>query len=161
MFARDFLSLHTAPLPFPKTPASKSRVSITSKLIQTKALQVALLTSSTGGAMPQAVEVVGESEQEGLSDLHDQATARSARRQLAFHHREDGFYLRPLSVLFLRKLAIHLPAQRSLRNTPTWLRWTNTLHPPALPNMQVIGFGIELGIGQHQAQWCASCRRIH
>ena len=48
MFARGVLSLHTAcpersrraPLSVPKTPAPKSPVSITSKLIETKALQV-------------------------------------------------------------------------------------------------------------------------
>src|SRR6267378_1814958 len=38
--ARGVLSLHTAPLSVPKTPTSKSRVSITSKLIETKRLQV-------------------------------------------------------------------------------------------------------------------------
>jgi len=121
---------------------------------------VALLTSSPSGAKPETVEVVGESEKEGLSDLPDQATTGSACRQLAFYHREDGFYLRPWSVRFLRKIAIHLPAQRSLRNTPTGLCRNNTLRPPALPNRQGIGFGIELGLGQHQAQWCESCRRI-
>src|SRR5882724_6914068 len=128
--------------------------------VDSKEFKVALLTFSTGGARPQAIEVVGESEEEGLSDLQDQATARSLFLQLAFHHREDGFHLRPLSVLFLRKIAIHLPAQRSLRNTPTWLCRNNTLRPPAVPNRQGIGFGIELGLGQHQAQWCESCRRI-
>src|SRR5258705_12150199 len=40
MRARGVLSLHTAPLSVPKTPASNSRVSITSKLIETKRLQV-------------------------------------------------------------------------------------------------------------------------
>src|SRR5882724_11753982 len=40
MFARGVLSLHTAPLSVPKTLATNSRISITSKLIQTKALQV-------------------------------------------------------------------------------------------------------------------------
>src|SRR5258708_1838561 len=40
MFARGVLSLHAAPLSVPKTPASNSRVSITSKLIDTKRLQV-------------------------------------------------------------------------------------------------------------------------
>src|SRR5882757_2794541 len=39
-FARGVLPLHTAPPSVPKTPASKSRVSITSKLIETKRLQV-------------------------------------------------------------------------------------------------------------------------
>src|ERR1700731_5052692 len=40
MFARKFLSLHTAQLPVQKTLATNSRISITSKLIETKALQV-------------------------------------------------------------------------------------------------------------------------
>jgi hypothetical protein len=40
MFARGVLSPHTAQLPVPKTLATNSRISITSKLIQTKRLQV-------------------------------------------------------------------------------------------------------------------------
>jgi len=40
MFARGVLSLHIVQLSVPKTPASNSRVSITSKLIETKRLQV-------------------------------------------------------------------------------------------------------------------------
>jgi hypothetical protein len=40
MFARGVISLHTAHLSVPKTLASKSRVSITSKLIEIKGLQV-------------------------------------------------------------------------------------------------------------------------
>src|SRR5713101_7013730 len=40
MLARGMLSLHTARLSVPKTPASKSCASITSKLIQIKGLQV-------------------------------------------------------------------------------------------------------------------------
>src|SRR6266481_4991738 len=40
MFARGVLSLHTAPPSVPKTPASKSCVPITSKLIENKPLQV-------------------------------------------------------------------------------------------------------------------------
>ncbi len=40
----------------------------------------ALLTSSQGGVMPQAVEVVGQAEQEGLADLGGQA-APGAREE--------------------------------------------------------------------------------
>ena len=40
MFARGVVSLRTAQLPVPKTLTSKSRVSITYKLIQNKRLQV-------------------------------------------------------------------------------------------------------------------------
>ena len=92
--------------------------------------------------MPETVEVVGESEKEGLSDLQDQATTGSACRQLAFYHREDGFYLRPWSVRFLRKIAIHLPAQHSLRNTPTWLCRNNTLRPMRANNMGTADQGL-------------------
>jgi hypothetical protein len=40
MLARGWAYLHTAPLPVPKNPAAKPCVSITSKLIQTKRLQL-------------------------------------------------------------------------------------------------------------------------
>src|SRR6266702_8636385 len=40
MLARKLFSPSSAQLPYPKTPASKSPVSITSKLIENKALQV-------------------------------------------------------------------------------------------------------------------------
>src|SRR5882762_912875 len=40
MRARGVLSLHTAPISVPKTPASKSCVPITSKLIETEGLQL-------------------------------------------------------------------------------------------------------------------------
>ena len=40
MFARGVVSLHTPPLPGRKPSSVKSRVSITSKLIQTKGLQL-------------------------------------------------------------------------------------------------------------------------
>ena len=40
MFARGVLSLHTEQLPVQKTLATNSRISISSKLIETKALQI-------------------------------------------------------------------------------------------------------------------------
>jgi hypothetical protein len=40
MFARGWACLHTAQLPVPKNPAAKPCVSITSKLIESKRLQV-------------------------------------------------------------------------------------------------------------------------
>src|SRR5437879_1049212 len=39
-----------------------------------------------GESMPQAVEVVGQAEQERLADLHRQATSRSPRGELTFDH---------------------------------------------------------------------------
>src|SRR5258705_7844429 len=53
--ARGVLSLHTAPPPVPKTPASNSCVPITSKLIENKPLQVLYsghLRKTGGGGVP-------------------------------------------------------------------------------------------------------------
>jgi hypothetical protein len=58
--------------------------------------------------MPQAVEVIGEPEEQGLADLHGQAAAGGAGRQFSLNHREDGFDLGSLCVLFLRKSPVHL-----------------------------------------------------
>jgi hypothetical protein len=35
------------------------------------------------------------------------------------------------------------------------------LRAAALPNVLMVGFGIELGIRQHHTQWRAAHRRIH
>src|SRR5437660_1221344 len=134
MFVRDFLSLHTAPLPFPKTPASKSRVSITSKLIQTKALQAALLTSSMTRRVPQAIEVVSETEQQGLANLRCQCAPRSARRKFAFDHRENSFDLRALPIVFSWKSSVHLVADGPLGDAPARVRRDNAVRSPSSPN---------------------------
>jgi hypothetical protein len=69
MFAREVLPLHTAPISVPKTPASKSCACLTSKLIQTKALQV--LHSGhlrkTGGGPPSSLRA--KSRRAGISSL--------------------------------------------------------------------------------------------
>ncbi len=122
---------------------------------------MALLTSSVSPRVPQAIEVVSEAEQQGLADLRGQAASRSARRKFAFDYRENGFDLRALPITFLWKRPAHRVAQGSFRNAPAGVRRDDALRSPALPNVLVIGFGIELGIGQHPAEGRASCGRIH
>ncbi len=48
MFARKLLSLHTAQLPVRTPLVAKSRVSATSKLIETKGLQVGIIYLTQG-----------------------------------------------------------------------------------------------------------------
>src|SRR5260370_40837898 len=111
--------------------------------------------------VPQAIEVVSEAEEEGLANLRLQAAPRSARRKFAFNHRENGFDLGALPIVFPWKSPMHLVADGSLRNAPARVRRDDALRSPALPNVLVVGFRIELGIRQHQAEGRASSRRIH
>src|SRR5260370_41097628 len=111
--------------------------------------------------VPQAVEVISQAEQQGLADLRSQAAARSAGGEFALDHRKGGFDLRALSIALLRKLPVHLSTQNSFGNPPARLRRDNALRSPALPNMLVVGFGIKLGIGKHQAQRNVLGGRVH
>src|SRR5207249_9709861 len=63
----------------------------------------ALLTSSVNGPMPQAVNVVGQTEQQGLADLGSQTAPGGARGELAFDGREHAFDLGALPIRFFRK----------------------------------------------------------
>ncbi len=101
--------------------------------------------------MPQVVEVVGEPEEQGLADLHGQAAAWGARRKFSFDHREDGFDLGSLSVLFLRKSSVHLITNSPSRDAAARFGGNDATGSPALPDIFVISFGIEPGIGQHLA----------
>src|SRR5690348_12078127 len=120
---------------------------------------MALLTSSISGAMPQAVEVVGKTEEQGLANLRCQAAPRRARREFAFDYREDGFDLGALPVRFFREGAVHLIANGAIGDTPA-LGGDDAPGPQALPNMLVIRFRVKLRIRQHQANGRAACRHI-
>src|ERR1700730_13598630 len=119
----------------------------TSKFI---GLKVALLTSSRSEAMPQAIEVVGKAEQQRLADLHGQAAPGSARGEFAFGHRDDRFDDGALAVWFFRKGPIHLITDGAVGDTPT-LGGDDAPRSQTLPNVLVVGLGIKLRIGQHQA----------
>jgi len=74
---------------------------------------VALLTSSPSGAMPETVEVVGESEKEGLFGLAGPGDDRERVPTACVLPREDGFYLRRGPYGFCGKLRYICP-----RNVP-------------------------------------------
>src|ERR1700704_1083026 len=61
-----------------------------------------------GETMPQAVDVVGQAEQQGLADLGGQAAPGCARGELAFDGGEDAFDLVALPIRFFRKSSEHL-----------------------------------------------------
>src|SRR5258708_1221597 len=99
MFAREFLSLHTARLSFPKTLPSKSCVPLTSKLIQTKALQVLYsghLRKTGGRGSYRLVHTAHHDFQRGLP-------AKSCYSRTYVTHRGWGYtgpQVRPLPQIF-------------------------------------------------------------
>ena len=108
--------------------------------------------------MPQAIEIVGKAEEEGLANLDRQATPRGARK-LAFDHRKDGFHLAVLPVRFFRKGAVHLVANGAVGDAPA-LGGNDAPGSQVLPNVLVVGFGVKLCIRQHQADGCTASRHV-
>jgi hypothetical protein len=117
------------------------------------------LTSSRSAPMPQAVEVVGQAEEQGLADLGVQAASRCARGELAFDSGEDAFDLGALPIRFFRKGSEHLIPNDAIGDTPA-PRGNDALGSQALPNVQVVGFGVKLRIRQHHTEGNAACRHI-
>lgn len=111
--------------------------------------------------MPQAIEVKGQAEQHRLANLHWQAATGSFRREFAFDHREDRFHFRAWRVQFLRERAVHLIADGSFRNAASGVGRDYALGSERAADMPVIGFGIELGISQHQPDWRDTASRVH
>ena len=85
MFARGWAYLYTAPPPVPKNPAAKPCVSITSKLIQTKGLQVLyfghLRKTGGRGELPAGTRCYGKSGTGGM--FSSNLTSRSNARKLS------------------------------------------------------------------------------
>src|SRR5713226_6829757 len=108
--------------------------------------------------MPQAVNVVGQAEQQSLADLGGQAAPGGARGELAFDGGEDAFDLGALPIRFFRKGAEHLIPNGAVGDTPA-PRGNDALGSQALPNVLVVGFGIKLRIREHHTDRSAACRR--
>src|SRR3989475_7680054 len=130
-----------------------------STLTRMPILHVALLTSSMRETMPQAVNVVGQAQQQGLADLGGQAASGCARGELAFDGREDAFDLVALPIRFFRKSAEHLIANSAVGDTPAPRR-NNALRSQALPDVLVVGFGVQLRIRQHHTEGSTTRRHI-
>ena len=67
--------------------------------------------------MPQPIEVKSQSEQQSLAHLYEQAATWCFGRELAFDHREDGFYFGARPIQLSRKSAVHLVAKFSFRDS--------------------------------------------
>src|SRR6266478_1814628 len=119
----------------------------------------ALLTSSLREMMPQAVNVVGQAEQQGLTDLGGQAAPGCARGELAFDGGEHAFDLVALPIRFFRKGAEHLIPNGTVRNPPASRR-NNALRSQALPNVFVVGFRVKLRIREHHTDGRAARRPL-
>ena len=101
--------------------------------------------------MPQAVEVIGEPEEQGLADLHGPAAAGGVGRLFSFHPREDGCDLGSLCVLFLRKSPVPLITNSPSGEAAARFGGKDATGSPVLPDIFMISLGIELGISQHLA----------
>ena len=110
--------------------------------------------------MPQAIEVVGQSEQGGLALLHRQATSRGAGGEFAFDDGEDRFHLGSLPVGLLRKSPAHLSANAHA-TAATTRGWNDAARSQPFANVSMVLFGVKFGVGQHQADWRNSVGRIH
>src|SRR6266478_550805 len=111
---------------------------------------MALFTSSGSGATPQPIEVKCQSEQQSLPHLCGQAATRCFGRELAFNHREDGFYFGARTIQLPRKSAVHLIAEFSFRNAAPRVGRDHAVGSQRAANVAVIGFGVELRIDHDQ-----------
>ena len=94
--------------------------------------------------MPQAIEVVGQSEQGGLTLLHGQATSRGAGGEFAFDDGEDRFHLGSLPVGLLRKPPPHLSANAHATAATTG-GWNDAARPqPLVPR----GYGRQASVSR-------------
>ena len=109
--------------------------------------------------MPEAVEVVGQTEEQSLAVLDAQAAPGSAGGELALHRRENGFDLGALPVGFFREGAEHLIPNSALGNAPAF-GGNDAPSSQALPNVFVVGFRVELRIRVHQANGLASSGHV-
>ncbi len=112
--------------------------------------------------MPQAIEVKGQSEQQSLPHLQRQAAAGCFGRELTLDHRKDRFYLlRAWPIQLPRKSAVHLRADFSFRDATPRVRRNHAVGSQRAANVAVIGCGVELAIGQHQANGHAAAGGVH
>ncbi len=111
--------------------------------------------------MPQPIEVKGQSEQQGLPHLHGQAATWCFGRELAFDHREDGFYFGARPIQLPRKSAVHLMAEFCFRNATPRIGRDHAVGSQRAAHVAVIGFGVELRIRQYHTNGHGAASRVH
>lgn len=109
--------------------------------------------------MPQAVEVESQSEKQRLAGLRGQAAPWRSRREFALDDREDRLDLGALSVDASRKVPAHLSANSHAAAASSF-RGDDAARSQSLTNVLVVGFGVEFGVGQQQADGRHPSRRV-
>src|SRR5271170_8492243 len=102
--------------------------------------------------MLQAIEIETQSEQQGLTLLRAQRATGGAGRELAFYRTEKALDQGSAPVEPSRKCSPHLGAHSM--NAPSFLSplgGDHALRPKLFPDVGVIPFAVELGVGQHQS----------
>jgi hypothetical protein len=110
--------------------------------------------------MPQPIEVKSQAEQQSLPHLCGQAATRCFGRELAFDHREDGFYFGARPIQRPRKSAVHLVAKLSFRNTTPPIG-NDAVGSQRAAHVSVIGFGVEPRVRQHRTNGHGAASRVH
>src|SRR5271169_3868646 len=102
--------------------------------------------------MFQAIQIETQAEQQGLTLLRAQRAAGRASRELALHRTEQALDQGSAPVESSRECSPHLGAHPM--DAPSFLSAlgrNHTLRPELLPDVSVIPFAVEFGVGQHQA----------
>ena len=100
--------------------------------------------------MPQAVQVAAQAKQQGLANLHGQAAAWSACRELAFDRREDSLDQGTSPIELLRERPSHFCAHAV--HAPGFLStlgWNHASRSQPLTNVGGISLAVEFRVGQH------------
>ena len=100
--------------------------------------------------MPQAIQIETQSEQQSWTLLRVQRAARRASRELALHRTEKAFDQRSTPVEPSRKCSPHLGADSVY--APGFLSalgGDHALRPQMLPDVGMIPFAGEFGVGQY------------
>ena len=101
--------------------------------------------------MPQAIQIETQSEQQGLTLLRAQRAARRTSREFAFDRTEQALDQGSAPVDPSRKCSSHFGAHSM--DAPGFLSalgGDHALRPELLPDVGVILFAVEFGVGQHQ-----------
>jgi hypothetical protein len=109
----------------------------------------------------QAVEIVGEPEQQGLTTLREQEATRGAAGELAFSNGEDGLDQCASTVEAAWKVVAHLRTYPV--DAPSLLAAfgrDDAAGSEPLADVRVVEFGIELGVCQHQTDGADAVRGV-
>ena len=108
-------------------------------------------SETAGRRQPEAIEIEGEAEQQGLAGLSGDGSAGSAAGELAFDGGEDTFDQGAFPVEVPRKVLPHLAAHSGCATAGETFSWDDAIGLQLLAAEGVIALGVELGISQNAA----------